>query len=276
MYVTLLSVLASVTTATPIDRASWFSAGDYPIEAMRKGLQGAVTFEVDVGLDGKPSACRITKSSGEPILDQTTCDLIRARARFKPALDAVGKPIVGKYSTQAIWKLPAASMQTFHHAVMLDFSMDPDHPECRVESTFPALGNLPTCEQTLAQTSFIAALGKRLVRAVILVAAAARDEQPYKGEPGWGTRLSFLANEQYRVNGPVPLACLSVAAEGLAAGQDACRSLPGAKSLTDAQKKDAYKIGRLEISTFGVARPPEQHANGCRNGESAAESSGCD
>src|SRR3954469_23360472 len=108
---TLISALAVAAGATPIDRASWFTAADYPLEAAAKRMEGSVTFRVDVDADGKPIKCEVTKSSGQPILDQRTCDVVLSRAHFKPALDAKGKPIPGQYSTYLVWKL-AGSVAT--------------------------------------------------------------------------------------------------------------------------------------------------------------------
>lgn len=128
----LAAATASLPPATPIDRASWFSGIDYPAEAIKKGLQGSVTFEVDVDAEGRPTSCRITKSSGQPILDETTCAIIRTRAHFKPATDSHGKPVIGRYSTSTVWKIATGPTIALHHALILDFS-DPDHPDCKVE-----------------------------------------------------------------------------------------------------------------------------------------------
>ncbi|HEV2596064.1 MAG TPA: energy transducer TonB [Sphingomicrobium sp.] len=275
MYIAFLYAIAAATTATPIDRSTWFNANDYPFEAIKKGLQGSVGFEVDVDPDGKPTSCQVTKSSGQQILDQTTCEVVRSRAHFHPALDAKGRPVSGHYSTSAIWRLAGDAFHTFHHAVILDFSSDPGHPSCIVQTTAPAGNQLPTCEQTLAQSRLMETLSKKWSLAVILIAAGAGDEQVYKGEPGWGTRLSYLANEQYRLKGQNAVGCLSVAAEGMTAGQNACAAFPAAQPISDADKKNALKIGRFELSTFGLPRPAEQHASGCRTGEAAGESSGC-
>lgn len=88
----LLAAAADVITAKPIDIGSWFRANDYPIEAMKKGIEGSVTFEVDVDPAGKPTACRVAVSSGSSILDRATCDAVLARARFEPALGPDGRP----------------------------------------------------------------------------------------------------------------------------------------------------------------------------------------
>jgi TonB family protein len=109
----LISALTAAAGATPIDRASWFTVGDYPLEAAVKRMEGSVTFQVDVDADGKPIKCEVTKSSGQPILDQRTCEVALSRAHFKPALDAKGKPIPGQYSTNVTWKLAGGAAATY-------------------------------------------------------------------------------------------------------------------------------------------------------------------
>jgi protein TonB len=83
-----------------------FSDEDYPVSAIRAGEQGAVGFRLEVGPDGGVAVCTVTISSGSPILDSTTCRLLRSRARFLPALDRKGRPTVDSHSGRIIWRLP--------------------------------------------------------------------------------------------------------------------------------------------------------------------------
>lgn len=46
-----------------------------------------------VGINGRASDCSITRSSGNPQLDRTTCRLIEQRFRFDPSLDPDGRPV---------------------------------------------------------------------------------------------------------------------------------------------------------------------------------------
>jgi protein TonB len=86
--------------------ASLFSDQDYPAAALRAGEQGAVGFALDVGPDGRVTACTITASSGSADLDSTTCRLIWSRARFTPALDAGGAAVPDKVRGRINWVLP--------------------------------------------------------------------------------------------------------------------------------------------------------------------------
>src|SRR5687768_12561711 len=78
---------------------------DYPAEAARKGEEGAVGFRLDVAANGRVTGCAITQSSGSPILDSATCRLLTARARFRPALDALGATVADRVPGRIVWRL---------------------------------------------------------------------------------------------------------------------------------------------------------------------------
>ena len=93
--------------ATIKGRASdLMSDNDYPTSAMREGKQGVTGFRLTIGPDGRVSACSVTKSSGSPELDETTCKLATRRGRFAPAMDGDGKPTTGSYSQSVRWTIP--------------------------------------------------------------------------------------------------------------------------------------------------------------------------
>ncbi len=98
---------AKVPTPTPIDQLSWVTTYDYPKSALRQGAEGTVGYRVAVDASGKVVDCQITDSSGQPTLDQPTCDLMLARGHFAPATDAQGKPVVSTFTDRIRWKLPA-------------------------------------------------------------------------------------------------------------------------------------------------------------------------
>jgi len=66
---------------------------DYPRGAVEAGRSGIVSVQYTVAVDGQVSRCVVTRSSGSPDLDQTTCRLIQQRFRFRPARDASGRPV---------------------------------------------------------------------------------------------------------------------------------------------------------------------------------------
>lgn len=84
---------------------SWATTNDYPSRALREEREGTTGFRVSVGPDGRVTDCQITASSGHPDLDQATCDNVRRRARFTPAV-ADGQPTTGSYSNRVRWVIP--------------------------------------------------------------------------------------------------------------------------------------------------------------------------
>jgi hypothetical protein len=85
--------------------SSWVGDNDYPWDAMRRGVQGVVTFMLTIGVDGVPVDCSID-GPVDPVLDRRTCDVFRSRARFLPARDAAGRAVAGYYPGRMRWLLP--------------------------------------------------------------------------------------------------------------------------------------------------------------------------
>jgi TonB family protein len=102
------SAPATVPSATPIGSpASWFPADAYPPSARAAGMQGRTAFTLDLDAQGRITSCNITSSSGSPLLDSTTCNLLVSNARFKPAHDPSGRAVAGTWSSAMVWKLAA-------------------------------------------------------------------------------------------------------------------------------------------------------------------------
>lgn len=66
---------------------------DWPAAAAVAGVSGVVSVRYHVEVDGRATGCRITQSSGNAELDETTCRLIEERFRYRPSLDADGRPV---------------------------------------------------------------------------------------------------------------------------------------------------------------------------------------
>lgn len=84
----------------------WIKAADYPPGAIINGDNGTTGFTLAVKASGEVSGCVVTESSGSLVLDRTTCELLRQRAVFAPALDGAGRPVAGTYSSKTRWVLP--------------------------------------------------------------------------------------------------------------------------------------------------------------------------
>lgn len=78
---------------------------DYPREASRAKAGGEVEVRFTIEASGRVSGCRVTRSSGDASLDETTCRLIEDRFRFKPATNAAGGNIASQYGWRQSWWL---------------------------------------------------------------------------------------------------------------------------------------------------------------------------
>jgi protein TonB len=84
----------------------WITTDDYPTAALRNDVQGLVVISVTIGTDGKVRSCLVTQSSGSKLLDDATCRLYTARARFAPARDADGNPTTAQRTDRYRWQIP--------------------------------------------------------------------------------------------------------------------------------------------------------------------------
>jgi TonB family protein len=84
----------------------WINPNDYPAAALRAGQQGEVRFRLIVDTDGCVADCVINQTSGFKLLDDTTCALLRKRARFTPAIGADGKPVRVPWNSRFWWSIP--------------------------------------------------------------------------------------------------------------------------------------------------------------------------
>lgn len=81
---------------------SLFSPDDYPAGA--DGRRGTVGLRLIVAPQGGVVFCSITQSSGSAALDSATCNTIRRRERYTPALDKDGKPTLGAIEEAVDWE----------------------------------------------------------------------------------------------------------------------------------------------------------------------------
>lgn len=79
---------------------------DYPKALREANVSGTTVTEVSVGSSGRPTACRVTRSSGSRELDVTTCRLVMERFRFKPARNSAGEAIAAQIEYEQEWDAP--------------------------------------------------------------------------------------------------------------------------------------------------------------------------
>jgi TonB family protein len=85
---------------------SWVTNDDYPRSAVRAYWMGTTHFRLEIDPQGSVSDCEITRTSGYPVLDETTCSLLKRRALFAPAEDEQGVKIASSWSSRFHWELP--------------------------------------------------------------------------------------------------------------------------------------------------------------------------
>lgn len=89
----------------PVWRSGAIEDRDYPREARRAKVGGEVEVRFTIEASGRVTGCRVSKSSGDAALDATTCRLIEARFRFKPATNAAGVAVASSYGWRQTWWL---------------------------------------------------------------------------------------------------------------------------------------------------------------------------
>ncbi|HKX92526.1 MAG TPA: energy transducer TonB [Sphingomicrobium sp.] len=81
------------------------SGDDYPPSALDNNEQGTVRVSLTVGPNGRVAGCSVTGSSGSRALDNASCRLLTARARFSPAQDGNGNPTTGTFPASLTWRI---------------------------------------------------------------------------------------------------------------------------------------------------------------------------
>jgi len=84
----------------------WVVSSDYPVNMLSAGQPAIVEFRMSVGADGTPASCHIQSTTRPKEFDKAVCGSLMRRARFSPALDAEGKPLVSFYRNTVRFALP--------------------------------------------------------------------------------------------------------------------------------------------------------------------------
>jgi TonB family protein len=101
------SVPALMARAKPLaDPAYWIGEDDYPRAALRAEQEGRVGVLLSIDPAGRVTDCSILASSGVALLDRHSCDLLKRRIRFTPAMTRGRKPAPDRWNYSIEWKLP--------------------------------------------------------------------------------------------------------------------------------------------------------------------------
>ncbi|HWK35266.1 TonB family protein, partial [Sphingomonas sp.] len=84
---------------------------DFPRDLSDAGIGGTVGVRYLVRTDGRIGDCEITRSSGNARLDALTCRLIEQRFRYRPSLDARGRPVPSTIVENHSWLIETAPAQ---------------------------------------------------------------------------------------------------------------------------------------------------------------------
>ena len=90
---------------TPARLIRNLNRGDYRDLTGGRLPYGRAMLSLRLDTNGVPTECRVTRSSGDPYVDGGLCPLIYRRLRFRPALDADGRPIPYRLDYVANWSL---------------------------------------------------------------------------------------------------------------------------------------------------------------------------
>jgi hypothetical protein len=84
--------------------APWFRAEDFPPHLNPKAPGSTVIVRVIAAADGQIEDCAVVKAGGDKQFEQLTCDLVRKRARFEPAIGADRRPTRSMLITTVAWQ----------------------------------------------------------------------------------------------------------------------------------------------------------------------------
>lgn len=82
---------------------------DYPRKALVRRQTGTTTMLLLVGLEGTVERCAVANSSGSVTLDNQSCSLFIANAKFDPARDRRGRAVASVFQQRLSWRLQEES-----------------------------------------------------------------------------------------------------------------------------------------------------------------------
>lgn len=89
---------------TPAQRIQKIPDSQYRrIVAATRQRSGRVGITLKVNVDGRPSNCRIARSSGNPVADSLMCELAVQHMRWRPARDPQGRPVAQDITWYPDW-----------------------------------------------------------------------------------------------------------------------------------------------------------------------------
>lgn len=215
-FLALASALDEPTTRASLrdDVGAYFSADDYPPEALRNEEQGTVAFRLDVTATGAITGCSVTKSSGSAPLDAATCRIMTERPRFVPARNKQGTAVAGTFEGRIRWLLPDDPPDTPPPTTSLrainniwEVTADGRQRSCRRELVFEAGDRINADICLPLDTKFVAATAAYLqapAEAILTIRLENRwlldPVLPFSAPPLQGGQLLARGEGSYRLN----------------------------------------------------------------------------
>lgn len=84
-----------------------YHASDYPAAALRTATQGRVILRITVTAEGQAADCAVVATSGNAQIDAISCQVAVRNGRYRPALDAAGRPVTIATVFTVTWRLPS-------------------------------------------------------------------------------------------------------------------------------------------------------------------------
>jgi protein TonB len=106
----------------------------YPRQAFERGEQGRVGFRITIDRSGTISRCDVTQSSGFPLLDSETCEIMTLYAHLKPVRNAEGRLIRAQQDGFISWRLPPGGPKVAS-APVAKIGSRPDAIICRKDTS---------------------------------------------------------------------------------------------------------------------------------------------
>jgi len=102
----------------------------YPARALAAHEEGAVGFVVTLDNKGDVTNCQVTHSSGHPLLDQETCNIVTLHAVFN-ADPGLSPSQSRTHEGMIAWKLPSSTTALASPAPIVDSTAGPEKVVCK-------------------------------------------------------------------------------------------------------------------------------------------------
>jgi hypothetical protein len=83
--------------------ANWLKPKDFPNSPKSEIESGRLAFRLDISDAGQVTGCKVLYRTKSDIYTDQVCTALVQRAKFKPALDAQGKPVKSFYINRVLW-----------------------------------------------------------------------------------------------------------------------------------------------------------------------------